>query len=47
MRGTDEFNRPETEIESDSETRNLDHITPGMMNKAKLNSKKIRDRPKY
>ena len=47
MRGTDEFNRPETEIESDSEAHNLDHLTHGIMSKAKLNSKKIRDRPNY
>ena len=47
MRGTEEYNRPETEIESDSETRNLDHLTHGIMSKAKLNSKKIVDRPNY
>lgn len=47
MRGTDEYNRPETEIESDSEAHNLDHLTHGIMSKAKMNSKKIRDRPNY
>ena len=47
MRGTEEYNRPETEIESDSEAHNLDHLNHGIMSKAKMNAKKFKDRPNY